>query len=261
MATYEEAFNAKTAKGEAARKKYGDLAKFTEAAKAYNKKTYGSTGPTAEAASRGISKEKLGEQHGEAKKLITEDNKKSSTQLNLENNIYKNKAASGEITTLGNLGNKSTGFKAPAGGLSSSGATNTRENASSANVFSKLSNNNSVVGNFGNKSKMGVSSLGVDTSAKSLMADASNNITSAETKTDSKTNTKTNDFSDGVYDTTSNGIKNRFGGGISKFFQKRQERKNSTAVPSGNANSAKNLANTVQDRKKSDSRSKDYTNI
>jgi len=39
MATYEEAFNADTARGKAARTKYGgDLAKFTTAAKAYNTK-------------------------------------------------------------------------------------------------------------------------------------------------------------------------------------------------------------------------------
>lgn len=82
--------------------KYADEASFTKAAQDWNKKKYGSTTPTAEAASRGITKSKLGEQHGEAKTLG--DTTKSTAQLKHEVDTYKKGAASGAITTLGNLG-------------------------------------------------------------------------------------------------------------------------------------------------------------
>lgn len=59
MPTYKEAYNAKTAKGEAARKKYKNFSDFEKAAKSYNTKKYGTTSPTAEAKKQGISKQKL----------------------------------------------------------------------------------------------------------------------------------------------------------------------------------------------------------
>jgi len=55
MATYEEAFNANTDKGKAARAKYGSLEKFTTAAKAYN---------TKQAAKKSVAKDTLSSTHG-----------------------------------------------------------------------------------------------------------------------------------------------------------------------------------------------------
>ncbi len=73
MATYEEAFNAKTDKAAAARKKYGTLEAFTTAAKAYNQKKYGTTEPTAKAAKfTGGSKTELAKEHIASSKPVEE---------------------------------------------------------------------------------------------------------------------------------------------------------------------------------------------
>jgi len=82
--------------------KYADEASFTKAAKDWNKQKYGTTEPTAEAKSRGIDKKTLGEQHSKPTPLGTTT--KTTPQLKHEVDTYKKGAASGAITTLGNLG-------------------------------------------------------------------------------------------------------------------------------------------------------------
>jgi len=106
MPTYKEAYNAKTAKGEAARKKYKNFSDFEKAAKSYNTKKYGTTSPTAEAKKQGISKQKLAasvdikkdiknsgtfDSSGSVKpikadKIETKDNSKIRSTVSLANN-------------------------------------------------------------------------------------------------------------------------------------------------------------------------------
>ncbi len=121
MPTYKEAYNAKTAKGEAARKKYKNFSDFEKAAKSYNTKKYGTTSPTAEAKKQGISKQKLAasvdvkkdiknsgtfDSSGSVKpikadKIETKDNSKIRSTVSLANNnksLLENKRGKKEVS-------------------------------------------------------------------------------------------------------------------------------------------------------------------